>query len=159
MVLFHVPAARSDLGGPSRLFVPPDDVDPTEPARPHTGSRRSDLLLDAASAIRADGVDVAVWLARTSGPGAIADAVAATRALLVLVPADAPRSCAAAGRIDRTLAYYAARLPVPLASVDAGGRIESVAPLGSGLVATAHRLLGARASARPSAGIASGVQR
>jgi hypothetical protein len=100
-----------------------------------------------------------VWLARTGGPGAIAGAVAATGASLVLVPAGTPRGCAARGRIDRTLAYYATRIPVPLMSVDEAGRLERIVPLGAGLVATARQLLGSGPIVRGPSGIAPGLRR
>lgn len=159
VILFHAPPGPWDLGGRSRLFVPPPALDPAMPARSHTGSRMRDLFLLEASGIRRAGAEVAVWLARSTGPGAIAEAVTATGAGLVLVPADTPRGRPARRCVDRTLAYYAARIPVPLVSVDQGGRIERVEPLATGLVATARQLLGTGSMVGRPAGIGAGVRR
>lgn len=159
VVLFHAPPGPFVPGGRSRHFVPPVLAAQGDAARPHTGSRRSDLLLAEASEIRAGGADVSVWLARASGPGAIADAVGATGAALVLLSADPPRTGTVHRRIDRTLAYYATRIPVPVASIGTSGRLEPVAPLGCGLVASARSLLSASASRRPAITPAAGAPR
>ena len=71
VVLFHAPPGPLVPGGRSRHFVPPVLAAPSDAARPHTGSRRSDLLLAEVAEIRAHRADVSVWLARTSGPGAV----------------------------------------------------------------------------------------
>jgi hypothetical protein len=159
VVLFHAPPGALVPGGRSRHFVPPDPAAAGQAVRPHTGSRRSDLLLAEASAIRSGGADVSVWLARTSGPGAIADAVAATGAAMVLLCAEAPRAGTPLRRVDRTLAYYASRIPVPVLSVGTSGRPEPVAPLGCSLVASARRLLSGGSPRRPSIARAAGAPR
>jgi hypothetical protein len=159
VVLFHAPPGPLVPGGRSRHFVPPDPAVADQAVRPHTGSRRSDLLLAEASEIRAGGADVSVWLARTSGPGAIAAAVAATGAGLVLLCAEAPHESTVHRRVDRTLAYYATRIPVPVLSVGASGRPEPVAPLGCGLVVSARRLLSGDSTGRPSVASAAGAPR
>ena len=56
-----------------------------------------------------------------SGARELATAVELTRAALVLAQPD--RSSAGFRVVRRTLAYYASRIEVPLATVDAGGRM------------------------------------
>ena len=63
-----------------------------------------------------------------SGARELATAVELTRAALVLAQPD--RTSAGLRVVRRTLAYYASRIEVPLATVDAGGRIRLVRPLG-----------------------------
>ena len=63
-----------------------------------------------------------------SGARELATAVELTRAALVLAQPD--RSSAGLRVVRRTLAYYASRIEVPLATVDARGRIHLVRPLG-----------------------------
>ncbi len=131
VVLFHVPPGPVVQGGRPRRFVPPAP-DASGAARAHTGSRKTDLLLAEAASIRASGAGVIVWIARTAGPSAIAEAVGATGPALVLVASESIRGCGTARRLDRTLDYYAARIPVPVLSVDRDGRLARVRPLGSG---------------------------
>ena len=63
-----------------------------------------------------------------SGARELATAVRLTRASLVLARPD--RSSAAVRVVRRTLAYYASRIDVPLATVDPTEQIRLVEPLG-----------------------------
>lgn len=100
-------------------------------ARPHTGTCRRNLLRDQAAEIRSEGPHVQVWLSRLVGPAGITKAVVTTGATVVFVPADPERTGVGGRAIRLTLAYYAARIPVPLVTVDTEGRIAIAAPLGS----------------------------
>jgi hypothetical protein len=148
VLLLHLPTAGAGSGGSARLFIPPMGIEPGASARQHTGSRRTDLLLEASASIRSLGVEVAVWIARRNGPAAIAEAVSATGASAVLVAAGPCCGPGIRGRIDRTLAYYAGRLAVPLLVVDRAGRTTAVSPLGGGS-GEASRETGRRAAPPP----------
>lgn len=91
-----------------RLFFPGSGE-----GRPHTGTRARDLLAEEARAVTAPGLTVAVWLPSRAGPSGVAEAVLATGAALVLVPARARR----ANLLDRTLEYLASRVPAPVVAV------------------------------------------
>jgi hypothetical protein len=106
-----------------RLFVPPVGG---ATGREHTGTRSRDLLLAEARGVAAPGLAIAVWLPSRHGPAGVAEAVAATGAALVLVPARARR----AGVLDRTLEYLAARVAAPVVAVDADGSWSTVRALG-----------------------------
>lgn len=134
-VLFCVAPAR-DTSPPRarpRLFFPPVDGG----ARPHTGTRRRDLLLGEARAVLAPGLAVGVWLPSHSGPAAVAEAAAATAAALVVVPARAHRP----GVLDRTLEYLAARVPTPIVALRPDGTLEPVHALGERADAAWPRVL------------------
>jgi hypothetical protein len=126
-VLFCVAPARDDSPPRSRprLYLPSIAGGPG--GRPHTGTRERDLLLDAAREVAAPGLTVGVWLPSRHGPAGVAEAVAATGAALVLVPARACR----AKVLDRTLEYLAARVPAPVIAVAEDGSWRSVRPLGA----------------------------
>ncbi len=98
-----------------------------------------------------------MWLARAPGPASIAEAVAATGAALVLVPAERAPTCGAIRRIDRTLDYYAARIPVPLIAVGRDGSLTRVAPLGGGAPGSGGSERGSLAGRRPPADRPSGA--
>lgn len=125
-LLFCVAGARDD--GPPRarprLFFPPVDLGV---ARTHTGTRDRDLLLTEARAVAAPGLIVGVWLPGRHGPSGVAEAVAATGAALVLVPARGRRRAV----LDRTLEYLAARVPAPLVAVALDGSWARVRALGT----------------------------
>lgn len=123
-VLFCVAPAR-DTSAPrsrSRLYFPPVGI--SEP-RPHTGTRERDLLLVEAREVAAPGLTVGVWLPSRTGPAGVAEAVAASGAALVLVPARASRP----NVLDRTLEYLAARVPAAVAAVAPDGSWRAVRPL------------------------------
>jgi len=124
VLLHYSPPGRQALGvRSSRLFVP--DMTPDSAGRPHTGSRRRDLLLSEARAISARGVDVAVWLAGPPGPAGIAEAVDLTSAAAVLVPAEQDRP----GVINLTLAYRATKIAALVVAVGPDGSVAPVQPL------------------------------
>jgi hypothetical protein len=87
---------------------------------------RSDLAAQLRAfcqqSVRASG-----WLAGGRGTRELVTAVELTRSGLVLFPPD--RASALRRVVRRTLPYYASRIPVPLATVDAAGRIQLVEPL------------------------------
>lgn len=125
-VLFCV-APACDASPPRsrpRLFFPLAEAG--GPERPHTGTRRRDLLQDEARTVAAPGLVVGVWLPSRPGPAGVSEAVAATGAALVLVPARARRVAV----LDRTLEYLAARVPVPLVAVELDGAWSPVRALG-----------------------------
>ena len=103
-------------------------LDPPRPLRASDLDRvgRSDLAEQLRAfcqrSVRASG-----WLADGRGTYALMRAIELTRAGLVLFPPD--RTSAHPHVIRRTLPYYASRIPVPLATVDAVGRIRLVEPL------------------------------
>ena len=125
-LLFCVAGTRDD--GPPRarprLFFPPVDI---ALDRAHTGTRDRDLLLEEARAVAAPGLIVGVWLPSRHGPSGVAEAVAATGAALVLVPARGSRRAV----LDRTLEYLAARVPAPLVAVALDGSWARVRALGT----------------------------
>ena len=124
VLLHYSPPDRQALGARSpRLFVP--DMTPNSAGRPHTGSRRRDLLLPEARAIRARGVDVAVWLAGQPGTIGLAEAVDLTSAAAVLVPAEQDRP----GVINLTLAYRATKIAALVVAVGSDGSVAPVQPL------------------------------
>jgi hypothetical protein len=124
VLLHYSPPGRQALGARApRHFVP--DMTPDGAGRPHTGSRRRDLLLPEAKAIRARGVDVAVWLAGQPGPAGIAEAVDLTSAAAVLVPAEQDRP----GVLNLTLAYRATKIAALVVAVGSDGSISPIRPL------------------------------
>jgi hypothetical protein len=126
-LLFCVVPAR-DPGTPRsgpRLFLP--TIDPGVGERPHTGTRSRDLLLAEAREVAAPGLVVGVWLPSRHGPSGVAEAVDATGAALVLVPARRKRRPAV---LDRTLEYLAARVGAPVVSVAPDGTWSRVSALG-----------------------------
>jgi hypothetical protein len=129
VLLLYVPPSQSPFGPVrSRRFVPPTDCAGRPSPRPHTGSRRRDLLGAEASVIRDRGVGVAVWLAGRPGPAGLAEAVSRMHAALILLPAERNRP----GVIRRTLEYDAARIEAPVVAVDPTGGLARVVPLGEG---------------------------
>ena len=135
LVLLHhtPPGASSPEAQAPRLFVPDSGADGA--GRPHNGSRRRDLLIAEAAAIRARGVDVAVWLSGRPGPAGIAEAVGVTSAAAILMPAEAERP----GVINLTLAYRARRIPGLVVAVAKDGVLAAVQPLGGSQAPGAHR--------------------
>jgi len=124
VLLYHSPPDRQALGARSpRLFVP--DPAPVGAGRPHTGSRRRDLLLAETTAIHARGVGVAVWLAGQPGTAGIVEAVDLTSAAAVLVPAEKDRP----GVINLTLAYRATKIAALVVAVGSDGSISPIRPL------------------------------
>jgi len=124
VLLYHSPPDRQALGARSpRLFVP--DPAPVSAGRPHTGSRRRDLLLAETTAIHERGVDVAVWLAGQPGTAGIVEAVDLTSAAAVLVPAEKDRP----GVINLTLAYRATKIAALVVAVGSDGSISPIRPL------------------------------
>lgn len=128
LVLLHhtPPGASTPKARAPRLFVP--DTGAGGGGRAHNGSRKRDLLIDEVRAIRARGVDVAVWLSGESGPAGIAEAIASTSAVAILMPAEAERP----GVINLTLAYRANRIPALVVAVGVDGLLAAVKPLGGG---------------------------
>ena len=124
VLLHHTPpgAASPETRSP-RLFIP--NVDAGGAGRPHNGSRKRDLLMDEVAAIRARGVDVKVWLSGKPGPAGIAEAIASTSAVAILMPAEADRP----GVINLTLAYRATRIPALVVAVGMDGVLAAVQPL------------------------------
>jgi hypothetical protein len=126
-VLFCVAPAR-DVSPPRsrpRLYFP--SIDACRAGRPHTGTRARDLLLDEAREVAAPGLGIGVWLPSRHGPAGVAEAVMATSAVLVLVPARASR----AKVLDRTLEYLASRVPAVVLSVAEDGAWHEVRALGA----------------------------
>lgn len=124
VLLFHSPAMpASGSGRAPRMFLPA--ASPDGAGRPHTGSRKQDLLSREAADIHAHGVDVAVWLSGLSGAAGVAEAVALTGATAVLMPAEAARPRV----INLTLAYRATRIPAIVIEVGVAGRLTRVEPL------------------------------
>jgi hypothetical protein len=150
VVLHHTPPGEmTPEARAPRLFVP--DRTPGGTGRPHNGSRRRDLLIAEVAAIRARGVDVAVWLSGQPGPAGIAEAVATTSAGAVLMPAETKRP----GVINLTLAYRATRIPGLVVAVDMDGMLATVQPLGaSGSGPVADRMTNARRRRAAMPGIA-----
>jgi hypothetical protein len=141
VLLHHTPPGASTPEARSpRLFVPDTRADGT--GRPHNGSRKRDLLIDEAAAIRARGVDVAVWLSGQPGPAGIAEAIASTSAVLVLMPAESERR----GVINLTLAYRATRIPGLVVAVGMDGTLALVHPLSRGQPQGADRVPATRRS-------------
>lgn len=137
VILFHAPSGppEGDAGRPRR-FDPlaggaPDRQLSGGQGRLHTGARRRDLLRGEAARIRALGPRVEVWLSRRPGLGGLSEAVIATGADLVLIAAEPDPGRHARLVIRRTLAYHAARIPIPLIAVGPGGELALVCPLGS----------------------------
>ncbi len=126
-VLFCVAPARdaSPARSRPRLFLPP--VNGPEPGRQHTGTRAADLLLAEAREVAAGGPAVGVWLPSRPGPAGVAEAVAATGASLIVVPARSRRRAV----LDRTLEYLAARVSAPVVKVAPDGAWAPVSPLGA----------------------------
>ena len=116
--------------------------------RSHTGSRRRDLLRAEAAAIRAHGIDVAVWLPGRSGADGMAEAVALTHAAILLLPAEPDRP----GVVRRTLHYHATRIPAPIVAVDPSGRLAPIEPLGGRRPAEGSSLRAPGREARSRAG-------
>ncbi len=108
-----------------RLFLPP--VDGPAPGRAHTGTRAADLLLAQAREVAALGPTVGVWLPSRPGPAGVAEAVAASGAALVVVPARSRRRAV----LDRTLDYLAARVSAPVVAVTPDGAWAPVLALGA----------------------------
>ena len=127
VLLHHTPpGASTPKARAPRLFVP--DTGAGGGGRAHNGSRKRDLLIDEVRAIRARGVDVAVWLSGESGTAGIAEAIASTSAVAILMPAEAERP----GVINLTLAYRASRIPALVVAVGVDGLLAAVKPLGGG---------------------------
>ncbi len=148
VLLHHTPAgASSPEARAPRLFVPDSGTDGA--GRPHNGSRRRDLLIAEAAAIRARGVDVAVWLSGQPGPAGIAEAVGVTSAAAILMPAEAERP----GVINLTLAYRARRIPGLVVAVGRDGVLAAVQPLGESQAPGAHRAPSPRRRPAASLGI------
>ena len=128
-ILLYYAALGPPGRGPtrSRIFSPATvDAADGAAARLHTGSRRRDLLGAEVAAIRARGVDVAVWLPGRPGNSAVAEAVALTHAAIVLMPAEAARPRV----VRRTLDYRATKIAAPVVAVDPAGRLTRIRPLG-----------------------------
>jgi hypothetical protein len=119
ILLFHEPGPLAPERGTARAFVADGR------SREHTGSRAIDMLRDAVAAMRAEGLEVGIWLPPRPGAAALADAVIRVRADLVLMPAARRRPWS----IDRTLEYRAARIPAPVVAVDIDGAMRAVRPL------------------------------
>jgi hypothetical protein len=127
VLLFHAPPGQSESGPiRPRLYFPVLDGTDGSTTRQHTGSRQRDLLAHEATAIRARGVGVAVWLSGRAGPSGLAEAVSLTHAAVVLVAAERARP----GVIRRTLDYHASKVAAPVVAVDPGGGLAEVRPLG-----------------------------
>lgn len=131
-----------------RLFCRAPDGGGGKTARPHTGSRRRDLLAAEAAAIRARGVGVAIWLSGRPGPAGMAEAVDVMHAAILLLPAEQERP----GIRRRTLEYDAARIAAPVVAVDPAGRLARIRPLGGDRPAE-----GARTDSVPVAARAAGT--
>jgi hypothetical protein len=125
-VVFCVAPAR-DTSPPRsrpRLFFPP--VGLAIAGRSHTGTRSRDLLLAEARGVARPGLGVRVWLPSRHGPAGVAEAVIATSAPLVLVPARTNRDKI----LDRTLEYLASRVPATVVAVAQDGSWREVRALG-----------------------------
>lgn len=137
VILFHAPSGPPDGdAGRARRFDPlaggaPDGQPSERQGRLHTGARRRDLLRGEAARIRALGPRVEVWLSRRPGLGGLAEAVVVTGADLVLIAAEPDSGRHVGLVVRRTLAYHAARIPIPLIAVGPGGVLALVCPLGS----------------------------
>jgi hypothetical protein len=94
-------------------------------------------------------VDVAVWLSGQPGPAGIAEAVASTSAVAILMPAEAERP----GIVNLTLAYRATRIPGLVVAVAMDGVLAAVKPLSGGQPQSADRASNTRRRLAGSPGV------
>jgi len=128
LLLFCVGSDAAGVAGSSRVFTPGRRTGDGGPERPHSGSRRRDLLAAEAAELRQIGAAVLAWLPGVAGDRGIAEAVERSGAAAVMVPAERDRP----GVVRRTLEYRAARIPAPLVAVDGSGGLRLVRPLQGG---------------------------
>ena len=127
VLLFHAPPGQVGSGKRRwRVFVP-GLRGAGSAAEQDAGPHGASLLDVEATAIRARGVEVAVWMTSRPISAGMVEAVSVTGAALVLMPAEAERR----GIVRRTLDYRASRIPAPVVAVDPDGRLVRVRPLGA----------------------------